>query len=317
VTAASGQPAASDANGRERRERTQPRTQQANDMDWPRFSAAVVTYNNRDQIDACLDSLLAEPEARQVLVVDNASPDGTAEAVLKRSQAEPRLELLRRPANEGFARACNRALRRATEPLVLLLNPDAALRPGALAALGRGFAAHPEAGILGLKVYDWDGVTVQLSCRAFPGHGTALFNRWSLLTRLLPWNPWSRRYLALDFDHGRPAPFDWVSGCAMALRRELLERVGAFDEDYFLFCEDVDLCLRARRAGFEVLYWPEASARHRIGGSSRSVPRLVVRQRHRSMWLYYKKHLRGGPLLDAATWLGIRLRCLWHLLQTR
>jgi N-acetylglucosaminyl-diphospho-decaprenol L-rhamnosyltransferase len=283
----------------------------------PRFSVAIVTYNNRDEIDACLDSVLAEPEASEVLVVDNASSDGTPEAVSRRAATEPRLRLIRNVSNEGFARACNRALHVASEPLLLLLNPDAALVPGALAALGRGFATHSGAGVLGLKVFDWDGVTVQLSCRSFPGHRTALFNRYSLLTRMLPKNRWSRRYLALDFDHERAAPFDWVSGCAMALRREVLDRIGLLDEDFFMFCEDVDLCLRARKAGFEVLYWPEARARHRIGSSSRSVPRLVVRARHRSMWLYYKKHLRGGPLLDAVTYVGIRARCLWQGLWAR
>lgn len=280
-------------------------------------SVVVVAYNNASEIEGCLRSVLGEPEALQVLVVDNASTDGTPEVLERLAREAGRLRILRNPENLGFGRACNQALRLCTEPLALLLNPDAVLLPGALAALGQGFAEHPEAGIVGLKVFDWDGVTVQLSCRAFPGFSTALFHRYSVLTRLWPGNPWSRRYLATGFGHERDASFDWVSGCAMGLRRAALERIGLFDESFFMFCEDVDLCRRARNEGFDVVYLPAARVRHRIGGSSRSAPRLVIVARHRSMWLYYKKHLRGGPLLDALTYLGIQTRCAWQLLKNR
>lgn len=280
-------------------------------------SVVIVTYNNATEIDGCLASILGQPEARQILVVDNASTDGTVAVLERIAASEPRIRVLHNAMNLGFGSACNQALRLCSEPLVLLLNPDAAALPGALEALARGFAEHPGAGILGLKVYDWDGTTVQLSCRAFPGFGTALAHRYSLLTRLWPRNPWSSRYLSSSFDHDRVAAFDWVSGCAMGLRRASLEKIGLFDEIFFMYCEDVDLCRRARNAGLDVLYLPTAQVRHRIGGSSRSVPRLTIVERHRSMWLYYKKHLRGGRILDALTWSGIQARCAWQLLKNR
>lgn len=280
------------------------------------FAAVVVTYNSASDLDTCLDSLLGEPELSRVVVVDNGSADETHRIVQRRSESEPRIELIRNAENLGFSRACNLGLRRCSEPFVLLLNPDAALLPESLAHLRRGFEEWPGAGILGLKVWDWDGTTLQLSCRAFPDHSTALFHRYSILTRLWPGNRGSQRYLGTGFDHERVAPFDWVSGCAMGLRRELLERIGMFDEDYFLFCEDVDLCRRAKDAGFEVLYYPMAQARHRIGGSSRSASALSIRERHRSMWIYYKKHMRGGWLLDLVTYAGIQARCRWQLLRT-
>jgi N-acetylglucosaminyl-diphospho-decaprenol L-rhamnosyltransferase len=278
-------------------------------------SVVIVTFHNEREIEGCVKSVLAQPEARQVIVVDNASQDGTPALLARLAAAEPRLELLLGTENLGFGRAANLGLVRASGSRLLLLNPDAELLPGALAALEKGFAEHPEAGVLGLKVYDWDGRSVQLSCRAFPGHSTALFHRYSLLTRLWPKNRFSARYLATDFDHGQVASFDWVSGCAMALRREALERTGGFDERFFMFSEDVDLCKRARAEGFEVLYLPSAAVRHRIGGSSAAAPELVVRERHRSMWLYYKKHLRGGAMLDAVTFAGIGARYLWHRLR--
>jgi GT2 family glycosyltransferase len=252
-----------------------------------------------------------------VVVVDNGSVDGTAQLLRRLAQDAPRLELVCNPRNAGFAAACNQGMRLARESRILLLNPDAVLQAGALAALAEGFDRYPQAGILGLKVYDWDGATVQLSCRSFPDHRTALFHRYALLSRLAPRNRWSRGYLATDFDHQQVRGFDWVSGCAMAVRRELIEQLGGFDEQFFMYCEDVDLCRRARQAGHEVLYLPAASARHRIGGSSRSVPALVIRERHRSMWRYYRKHLRGGVLLDLLTLTGITLRCLWQLAAAR
>ncbi|HWO94209.1 MAG TPA: glycosyltransferase, partial [Dehalococcoidia bacterium] len=150
---------------------------------------------------------------------------------------------------------------------------------------------------------------IQLSARAFPGYSTALFNRHSMLTRLLPGNRFSRRYLLSSWAHDETRDVDWVSGACMVLARRGIESFGAFDPAYFMYIEDVDLCLRAKKAGFRVVYFPAVRVRHTIGGSSRSATFRMIRARHASMARYYRKHLRRGFVFDSLTVGGIWARC--------
>jgi hypothetical protein len=171
---------------------------------------------------------------------------------------------------------------------------------------------HPEVGILGPRLLDDDG-SLQLSCRRFPTFSVVFFNRYSLLTRLFPRNPLSTRYLMTDFDHSGTAEVDWLSlACWMAPRR-LFDEVGFLDEGYFLYNEDVDFCQRVHRAGRKVVYFPEVSVVHHIGGSTSSVPNRSVIERHRSMWRYYRKYMRRGLLLDGPVLAGIAFRCAYTL----
>jgi N-acetylglucosaminyl-diphospho-decaprenol L-rhamnosyltransferase len=162
--------------------------------------------------------------------------------------------------------------------------------------------------VLGPKLLGTDG-SIQLSCRRFPGFTTALFGRYSLGTRLFPWNPLSRRYLMTDFDHGSIAEVDWVSGACMILPRRALDAIGLMDEGYFMYSEDVDLCRRAHRAGYKVVYFPEVAVLHHIGGSTATAPARSIIERHRSMWRYYTKWVRRNPLLDAVTVIAVVGRC--------
>ena len=103
---------------------------------------------------------------------------------------------------------------------------------------------------------------------------------------------------------------DWVSGAALLTRRETIESVGLFDEDFFMYAEDVDWCFRMKQAGWHVVYFPAASILHHIGRSTRKVVFRMTYERHKSMWRFYRKHYsRGIVLLDVATWLGIAWRC--------
>jgi GT2 family glycosyltransferase len=116
-----------------------------------------------------------------------------------------------------------------------------------------------------------------------------------------------------DFDHRRVTEVDWLSlACWMAPRR-LFDEVGLLDEGYFLYNEDVDFCQRVHRAGRKVVYFPEASLLHHIGGSTSTLPNRSVVERHRSMWRYYRKHMRRGLLLDAPVLAGIAFRCAYTL----
>jgi len=277
-----------------------------------RASIVIVSYNGRDYLRRCLVSLQAHLRAveHEVIVVDNASRDGTPQMV---REAFPQVRLIARDTNAGFAGGANHGLRAARGDAILLLNPDTTIDGDILSPMLSYLDAQPDTGILAPKLANEDG-SLQLSCRAFPGFSTAIFNRYSLLTRLLPKNRFSQRYLMSDFDHSRIAGVDWVSAACWLLPRSTYERVGPLDEGYFWSIEDVDYCQRVHRAGLRVVYFPQAAVTHRIGGSSETAPARTLIGRHRGMWRYYRLYLRPGAAhlrvpVDALVALGIGLRC--------
>lgn len=280
-------------------------------MSAPDLSVVILNYNAAAHTRACLRSLAAGCAGLdcEVIVVDNASPRPGIEQVVA---AFPKARLIRRRRNGGFAAGINTGIRAARAEAILILNPDTTLAPGAAAAMLGYLREHADIGVLGPRMLNPDG-SLQLSCRRFPTFSTALFNRYSLLTRLWPRNRFSASYLMTDWDHASISDVDWLSGAAMMLRRAALERVGLFDERYFFAIEDVDLCRRMHDGGFRVVYFPHAEVTHRIGVSSRTVPARVILARHAGMWRYYRRYLRGGPLLDALTGLAILARCVFFL----
>jgi N-acetylglucosaminyl-diphospho-decaprenol L-rhamnosyltransferase len=226
----------------------------------------------------------------------------------------PGARLIRRRRNGGFSAGTNAGIRAARAEAILTLNPDTALAPGAATTLLAYARAHPEVGIVGPRILNTDG-SLQLSCRRFPDFSVALFSRNSWLTRLLPRNRFSARYLMTDVDHDSVRAVDWLSGAAMLLNRRALARTGPFDERYFFTIEDVDLCRRMHDAGFGVVYLPDAVVSHEIGASSRTAPARVILARHRGMRLYYRSYLRRGPLMDAAVGAVILGRCVAQLAE--
>ena len=260
---------------------------------------------------ACLGSLPAGCAglAYEVIVVDNASPRPGIEAVVR---DVPGVRLIQRRRNGGFSAGVNTGLRAARGEAMLVLNPDTTLAPGAALSLLETLHTDPDIGIVGPRLLNPDG-SLQLSCRRFPGFSTALFNRYSLATRVLPRNRYSAAYLMTDWDHTVTRDVDWLSGAAMLLSQRALTRVGLFDEHYFFAIEDVDLCQRMHRAGYRVVYEPRAVVTHLIGGSSRTAANRVILARHAGMWHYYKTYHSTGPLLDAVTAPAIAGRCALQL----
>src|SRR2546421_256364 len=130
--------------------------------------------------------------------------------------------------------------------------------------------ATPDAGIIGPKLLNRDG-SLQYSCRSFPNMGAGFFRN-TPLGRLFPKNRFTQDYLMSDWDHSTVRDVDWVSGAALLIRREVLEQTGGFDEGFFMYCEDVDLCYRAHELGWRVVYYPDSVIYHMIGRSSDQVP---------------------------------------------
>jgi GT2 family glycosyltransferase len=275
------------------------------------LSIIVVTFNSARHIAACLASLgpALDGLRAEIIVVDNASTDGTVAAI--RGLADVRVIAM--PANRGFAAGVNGGLRAATGRYVAWINPDTEIVGGRFADVVSWLDAHPTVGIAGLKLLDTAG-HVEPSDRGFPGFHSALGHRYSLLTRVWPGNPFSRRYLRTGADRDGVRPADWVSGAALVHRRALADGLGGLDEGFFMYCEDVDFCYRALQRGSETRYLPLVTLRHEVGASSSAVKPEMIRARHASLWRYYRKHYRRHPVRDALAYAGIFTRCRWLLL---
>lgn len=271
------------------------------------LSVLIVTFNSRDHIAACLASLMPALAGlrSEVVVVDNGSSDGTAELV---RASFPAVRVLALPGNRGFAAGINAGLRETTGAYVMWINPDARFVGGKIQDVLDWMAAHPKAAIVGGKVLDPSG-EVQRSARTFPSYGAVLGARHSLLTRILPNNPFSRRFLRTDSTYDAIEPVDWVSGAFLVHRRDIAERLGGPDAGFFMYFEDVDFCYRAWQAGYEVYFHPGMTVEHVVGGSSRQRPAALLVARHRSLWRWYVKHFHRFWLKDAAVWVGIWIRC--------
>jgi hypothetical protein len=222
------------------------------------LTTVVVTYDSARWVGDCLSSLRGAgfAPARELFVVDNASRDGTADLVRARF---PEATLLANRENVGYARAVNQAWRRAGGRFLLVLNPDIVVRPGALTILHRHLAEDPEVGLAAPRLLNADG-SLQYSCRRHYTAATYLLRR-TPLARLFPDHPVVRRHLMADWDHAEVREVDWVLGAAMMLRREAIGEA-VMDERYFIYFEDVDLCVRLQREGWKVVYHPAAVMMH-------------------------------------------------------
>lgn len=244
----------------------------------------IVSFEARDCLLRALGALVDDAGvAVRPIVVDNASEDGSAAAV---RQAFPAARLLTNERNAGFAVACNQGWRFGSAGFVLFLNPDAEVRPGAIGVLVEHLRRRPDAGIVGPRTRNGDG-SVQVST------GPDLTPASERRQRRLVHGVARRAPAALaeaERVHGREHEPGWVSGACLMIRRECLEAVGGFDESFFLYEEDADLCRRVRAAGWRVLFTPQAEVVHQLG---RSMARAAGRARleyHRSHLRYYRKH---------------------------
>ena len=263
----------------------------------------VVSFNTRDLLRDCIQSILAECDrlpagaAAEVLIVDNASTDGSAEMVEYEFVApHPPVRLMRSDVNLGFASANNLAMEAARGRYLVLLNSDALFRPGALRLAVQHMDANTTVGVGGARLLSPQGEW-QPSARAFP----TLWHVFVVFSGLASRYPRSRIFGAFDRTWASPdlqAEVDWVPGAFSIMRREALVQTGLFDERFFLYCEEVDLCRRVKAKGFRVIYWPDVVVTHIGGESSRQLTTLklsegdsqVVLWRMRATLLYFRKH---------------------------
>ncbi|MEX2080911.1 MAG: glycosyltransferase family 2 protein [Dehalococcoidia bacterium] len=274
----------------------------------------IVTYRCRDDALRCLESVkLHLPELlASTVVIDNASGDTTAVAV---REAFPAVTMVENERNVGFAAAANQGIAALPDKqVVALLNPDTVILDAHLANAAAFMEQVTNVGVVGVRIENRDG-TLQPSCRQFPSHLTAVFNRHSLLTKLIPGNRWSSRYLMTDWSHAEVRDVDWVAFSCALIHRRSLDSVGVLDEGYFFSIEDVDYCRRVQDAGLRVVYFPTARVQHRVGGSSRSNVYRAIRAHHSGMWRYYRKFNERNLVIDTMTAGGIGARLAVHALS--
>ena len=269
----------------------------------PGWAAVVVNYNAGGALAGCVASVLAQQPPPELVVVDNASTDDSLDGLRR---AHPGVRVVDSGGNIGYARAANLGIAATAAPVVAVLNPDTVLAPGTGAALAARFAADPALAAAGPRLCNPDG-SVYPSARRVPGLVDAVGH--GLLFFVWTENPFTARYRETGADPDRPRDVDWISGAAMWLRRAALDDVGGWDERYFMYVEDVDLCWRLRRAGWRVAYEPAGTVTHLLGVSTAGRPYRMIAEHHRSLLRFAATRFTGPKralLPPAAVFLSAR-----------
>lgn len=268
----------------------------------------IVNYRGYDDLERCLASL--EPYLGlddEIVIVDWESD---RKALRRAASRWPRAEVVPRGDNRGFAAGVNLAVARSRAPFLLLLNPDAVAEGPVVRVLEDWLTRHPDVGVAGARILDADG-TLQHSARRFPDLTTWFGGRSTWLTSRFPGNWLTKRNLvaAHAAASGEPVDVDWVSGACLMTRRDVFERVGGFDEGFFLYWEDADYCGRVRDAGWRRVYVPTTTVRHAGGRSADRDPASAIRAFHASAYrLYWKRSSIVGRLVAPLVHVGLWLR---------
>lgn len=275
---------------------------------------SIVTWNNEDQICDLLNSLAKQQLDIdcQIIVSDNNSSDDTCKKVADFST----VTLLENKENLGFGAAHNIVLNSYEADYYFVLNPDSKIEDIlCLQKLVDFIKTDEDIWIAGPKILNDDN-SIQYSVRAFPNSIAAIL-RSSRFEKLFINNKSLRDYLMLDFSHDKIFYPDWISGAAMLIKREVVDVIGGFDERYFMYVEDMDLCKEVHNKNKKVAYYPESVINHTKAASSDKVKEPMIRQHHRSMYLYFLKHSHPLKiyLLKPFVLIGLYLR-MKSLLKT-
>lgn len=278
------------------------------------LTVVIVSYNSRRFLRRCLDSLKISRDQNpyRVILVDNASSDGTVQMVKK---AYEWVDVIVNRDNVGFSSGCNRAIEVSNSEYILFLNPDIEVEPDAITRMLKKMGSSESTGVLGGLVFDASGIPQHSASRQIPGLASAFFHLTGL-SRLFPRSTRISQYSQTHTSPFQEREVGSVSGSFMMIRKAALDRVGGFDERFFLYGEDMDICLRVADNGFKVLYYPEARAIHHHRTSTSKRPIRSTYHFYHSMALFYRKHYAGStgrlfsPLVTAACWFMIAVQVL-------
>lgn len=278
-------------------------------------STIIVNYNAGALLRSCVDSLLNCPLKIEIIVVDNASEDGSLDAL----QGLPSVQIIQNSTNVGFAAACNKGAHTASASLLLFLNPDCSFEPGTLAKLHEAIHGDHRVGMVGGFLTNSDGSEQAGGRRAIP-------TPWRSFIRAFGLTRFSKHWPRLFFDfhlHKQPLPnhnieVEAISGACMMVKREAMQEVGEWDEGYFLHCEDLDWCMRFRQEGWKILFVPSAKITHALGVCGKGRPVFVEWHKHKGMMRFYRKFFRHKypfvlmALVASGVWLRFCLMAAYY-----
>jgi hypothetical protein len=281
------------------------------------LSVILVNWNAGSQLlstlSALYQALVAVPQS-EVILVDNASTDNSAQLIM---QEFPQLKIIHNPTNFGFGTANNVGFAQARGHYVLLVNPDLRVNTASLETMLNFMETHPRAGMCGPKILESDGVTISPWCARHDPRPQDVFFEYSFLYRLFPQHHLFARYVMGDWDHASDSEVESLTGACLLVRHEVIEQTGGFDEQFFMYGEDLDWCRRIRLAGWQVWFVADAKVTH-IGGHS-----TQQTSDHGAYWgmeshlRYFRKWgssadvfrlrlaLSSGCIIRAMSWLGI------------
>ncbi|HVF81928.1 MAG TPA: glycosyltransferase [Flavisolibacter sp.] len=274
------------------------------------LSIIIVNYNVKYFLEQCLYSVISAVQGieAEVIVVDNHSTDGSLSYLVPKF---PQIKFLQNEINSGFGRACNQGLREASGHYILFLNPDTIVAEDSFVKCLQFFKTHPVCGAVGVKMIDGSGAFLKESKRAFPSPQTSLF-KLAGLTSLFPASKVFSRYHLGHLDKEQNHEVDVLAGAFLLTRKEVLEKVGAFDEAFFMYGEDVDLSYRIQKAGYKNYYFSETSIIHFKGESTKRGSLNYVRMFYQAMIIFVRKHYGGARagIFNLSIRLAIWIRAL-------
>jgi GT2 family glycosyltransferase len=281
-------------------------------------SIIIVNYNVKFFLEQCLYALRRSTIASEIetIVLDNQSTDGSVEFL---EHLFPEVKFIRNNANLGFAKACNKGLEYSTGKYVLFLNPDTIVAEDTLERCVHFFETHADAGAVGVRMISGSGEFLKESKRSFPGPLTSLYKLFGL-SRLFPKSKTFSRYYLGHLEEG-DHEVDVLAGAFMMIRRRALDKIGAFDEAFFMYGEDIDLSYRIQKAGYKNYYLSQTSIIHFKGESTKRGSLNYVRMFYKAMSIFVQKHYAGTRarlfiiLLHIAIWLRALIAMLAKLIR--
>lgn len=279
------------------------------------LSIIIINYNVKEFLQNLLQSIekASSNISNEIIIIDNASDDGSVEVIKEKFHS---IRLIENKNNIGFGRANNQGLEYAKGKYILFINPDCIVSEDTFDKMISFFELHPDCGLAGCKILNSDG-SLQLACRrSFPGPWTS-FTKVTGLSNLFPNSKIFARYNLTYLDENRIYEVDAVSGSFLMLRKEAYEQVGGFDEQFFMYGEDLDLCYRIQKAGFKVYYVPDTQIIHYKGESTKRSNLDETKLFYDAMHKFVKKHLSSFPIVEIILRTAIGFRKFFTFLGKR
>lgn len=271
------------------------------------LSVIILNYNAKRFLEECINSIYENTKEIkfEVILVDNKSTDNSAEFIKEKFTGKEDFTFIESKVNCGFAAGNNKAIEVSKGRAVLLLNPDTVVNGNVIGETYKCLMKDDKVGVAGCKVLNPDG-TLQLACRRMIPTPKDAFYKIFGLSKIFKNNKKFTRYNLTYASADEFIDVDSVSGSYLMIKKEVIDKIGYLDETFFMYGEEMDWCLRARKAGYIVRYCPVGTIIHYKGESSKQLSHKATYEFYRAMWIFYKKNNKGNIFLDSIVWLGVK-----------